>query len=239
MKPSRMLVLAAGGALAFTLAKAQTTAPVPQVSNIPAYVSLASRPSPSRAPARMVPAGTPIALQLETSLNTQYSGDGDGFAARVMKAVFYNGREVIPSGSILEGHVMHVADARPFQGESQLLLKPDQLTLPNGSRFTISAVVIQDDPQNPARVDSEGELHEPRGLMTSDLHHVELGGAGGFISGAVLAGGQGAMVGAGFGAAVAVGIWLVRRRHLVLDPGSQLTVRLQRPITLAAFPAAP
>lgn len=245
MKTSGLLVLSAAVALALPLAQAQTPALTPRVSDIPAPGQLMARPAPApppaptARPALLVPAGTPIALQLETQLNTQWNGYGDGFAARVMKTVFYQGREVIPSGSILEGHVMHVEDARPVKGQSELLLKPDLLTLPNGGRYTISAVVIQDDARNAARVDSEGMLHEPRGMMTSDVRHLEIGGAGGFIGGAVLAGGQGAMVGAGLGAAVAVGIWLVRRRHLVLNPGSQLTVRLQRPIELSAPAAAP
>lgn len=133
---------------------------------------------------------------------------------------------------------MHVQDARPVTSQSELLLKPDLLVMPNGQRYTVSAEVIQDDPHSAARVDSEGMLREPRGMLASDVHHTEIGSAGGFIGGAVLAGGQGAMVGAGLGAAVAVIIWLARRRHLVLNPGSHLTVRLQRPIQLVpALPA--
>lgn len=208
-------------------------APVPTLAP-----KLAARPAPAipvsaaSTAALVVPQGTPIALQLETQLNTQYTTVGDGFAARVMTPVYYRGQEVIPSGAILEGHVMHVQDARPAVSQSELLLKPDMLVLPSGQRYTISAEVIQDDAHSAARVDTEGMLREPRGMLASDVHHTEIGGVGGFIGGAVLAGGQGAMVGAGLGAAVAVGIWLVRRRHLVLNPGSHLTVRLQRPIQL-------
>ncbi|MGH9412276.1 MAG: hypothetical protein ACRD0Y_00920 [Terriglobales bacterium] len=298
MKAIRVLLAATAAATVLALtAAAQTTAPIPKVSNIPAPGTAAAgamtppaamAPMPTAAAntaaagapsdhaidavlppppetaadsddgaavapatsaaaptaaeataaALSVPQGTPIALQLETRLNTQYNSDGDGFAARVMTPVYYRGHEVIPSGSILEGHVMHVQDARPAQSESELLLKPDLLTLPNGQRYTISAEVIQNDPHSKARVDTEGMLREPRGMLASDVHHTEIGGVGGFIGGAVLAGGEGAMMGAGVGAAVAVGIWLVRRRHLVLNPGSHLTVRLQRPIRLTATPAA-
>lgn len=184
-------------------------------------------------PSEFVPAGTPIALQLETHLSTRDNQYGDGFAARVAQSVYYQGREVIPAGSILEGHVMRVRDERPYRADSELLLKPDQLTTPDGRNFTISAVVVQGDPHQESSVDSEGVLREPRGVMRADLHHAEIGGGAGVVGGALLAGGQGALVGGGVGVAVAAGIWLVRRRHLDLNPGSLLTVRLERPLQFA------
>ncbi len=76
------------------------------------------------------------------------------------------------------------------------------------------------------------------GMLAPDVRHTEIGSVGGFIGRAVLADGQGAMVGAGLGPAAAVGIWLACRQHLVLNPGSPLTVRLQRPIRLAPALAA-
>ncbi|MGH9480655.1 MAG: hypothetical protein ACRD1L_01070 [Terriglobales bacterium] len=208
-------------------------APAPRAQDIPApKAAPAAFHVPSAA--ALVPANTPIQLQLETHLSTRDNQFGDGFAARVMTSVFYQGREVIPSGSILEGHVMRVRDERPSLSDSQLLLKPDLLTTPDGQRYTISAEVIQSDPQGEAQVDSEGVLREPRGMLTTDLHHTEIGAGTGLVGGAIVAGGEGAVAGAGLGAAVAVGIWLVRHRHLELNPGSQLTVRLDRPLQLNA-----
>lgn len=215
--------------------------PAPRVQDIPAP-GPAAKPAmtpaafhvPRPAAAEVVPANTPIPLQLETHLSTRDNQFGDGFAARVMTSVFYQGHEVIPSGSIIEGHVMRVRDERPSISDSELLLKPDLLTTPDGQRYTISAEVIQSDPQGEAQVNSEGVLQEPRGMMTSDLHHTEVGAGTGLVGGAILAGGEGAAAGAGVGAAVAVGIWLVRHRHLELNPGSQLTVRLDRPLQLNA-----
>ena len=194
---------------------------------------LAAAQTPARA-ALLVPAQTPIALQLETPLSTRVNQYGDGFAARVMTSVYYNGHEVIPSGSIVEGHLLRVKDERPMRGASELYLQPDLLTTPNGTRYTISAEVVQSDPQHAAKVNNEGELREPRGMMLTDLRHVEAGTAVGAVGGALLAGGSGAVEGAGVGAAIAVGLWLVRHRHLVLNPGTRLTVRLERPIQLQA-----
>ncbi len=199
--------------------------------------SLLAIPAAAQAPTRttvLVPAQTPIALQLETPLSTRVNQYGDGFAARVMTSVFYNGHEVIPSGSILEGHLLRVKDERPLRGASELYLQPDLLALPSGARYTISAEVVQGDPQHAAKVNNEGELREPRGMMLTDVHHVEAGTAAGAVGGALLAGGTGAAAGAGVGAAIAVGLWLVRHRHLALPAGTHLTVRLERPIQLQA-----
>lgn len=209
---------------------AAQSAPAPQVRDLPPPSVHAAAASP----AAMLPAQTPIPLQLETHLNTRDAQYGDGFAARVKTSIFYQGREVVPAGSILEGHVVRVRDERPLRADSELLLKPDLLTTPDGQRYTISAEVVQSDPVHEATVDSEGVLREPRGMMVSDLHHTEIGAGAGVVSGALLAGGEGAAAGAGVGAAVAVGIWLVRHRHLDLNPGSELTVRLDRPLQLRA-----
>ena len=205
---------------------AAQSAPPPQVQDL--ALPVAAAPAGSA----IVPAQTPIRLQLETHISTRFSQYGDGFAARVMTPVYYQGRQVIPAGSIVSGRVLRSKDERPLRGVSELLLNPDELTMPNGRSYTISAVVIQSDPNNPARVNREGMLREPRGLMRTDIRHVEIGAGAGVLGGVLLAGGQGALIGTGVGAAVAAGIWLVRHRHLALAPGDQLTVRLDRPLRL-------
>lgn len=235
MKPRQFPFIVAVCITAASVAMAQR-APAPQSQDIPApgTVAAATRAT-TAAPAansNLVPAQTPIELQLETHLSTRDNKYGDGFAARVVKSVYYQGREVIPSGSILEGHVLRVRDARPLTSDSELLLQPDLLSTPDGQRYTVSAEVIQGDPVNESKVDKEGVLREPRGVMTTDVHHAEIGAGSGIVGGALLAGGEGALAGAGVGAAVAAGIWLARHRHLELNPGSKLTVRLDRPLEL-------
>ncbi|HXR97462.1 MAG TPA: hypothetical protein VN709_06420 [Terriglobales bacterium] len=233
MKPRQHFWVVASIIAATGWAMAQT-APAPRSQDIPAPTTAAA-PATAHAPvgdSNLVPAQTPIELQLETHLSTRDNKYGDGFAARVVKSVYYQGREVIPSGSILEGHVLRVRDARPMVSDSELLLQPDLLSTPNGQRYTVSAEVIQGDPVGESKVDKEGVLREPRGVMTTDIHHAEIGAGSGMIGGALLAGGEGAVAGAGVGAAVAAGIWLARHRHLELNPGSKLTVRLDRPLEL-------
>jgi hypothetical protein len=227
----RTLRIATAVAFAAALGAWAQSAPAPTVQDLPPATS-------SAANATTLPAQTPIALQLETHLSTRDNKYGDGFAARVSKPIFLNGQEMVPAGSILEGHVIRVQDERPAVADSELMLKPDLLTTPDGRSYVISAEVIQSDPITGAKLNSEGVLQEPRGMMSTDLHHTELGAGGGAVGGALLAGGAGAAAGAGVGAAVAVGIWLVRHRHLELDPGSTLVVKLDEPLTMSPAPEA-
>lgn len=252
-------LVAAFALAALTVSADAQQEPIPQVENIPAAgaqlaSSASSAPSTSTiAGARVqpaastagssavsaeLPARTPIQLQLETHLSTRFSAYGDGFAARVARPVYYQGREILPTGSIIEGHVVQVRDRRPASGDSELLLKPDRLTMPNGQNYTISAHLIQGDPHNAAKVGSEGVLKEPRGVMTSDLHHGEIAAGSGLAGGALLAGAQGALIGTGVGVAVVAGVWLIHKRHLELNPGSYLTVQLDRPLELRPQPAS-
>ena len=181
---------------------------------------------------RTVPAGTPLKLQLETRLSTADNRDGDGFAARVMVGVYYQGHEVIPEGSIVEGHVVEVKDSRPAVRDSELLLRPDLLSTPDGTQYRISADVMQVENGGGTHVDNEGGVHGERGPNGSDAKHAAIGVSTGAIVGAVLVGGKAALIGGGVGAAIAGGLWLLRKRHLELKPGAHIVIRLDRPVTL-------
>lgn len=182
--------------------------------------------------ARTVPAGTPLKLQLETRLSTGDTHQGDGFAARVMVSVYYHGKEVIPEGAIVEGHVLEVRDARPAVHDSEILLRPDLLNLPDGSQYQMHADVMEVDNGGDSRVDNEGAVHGERGPQHADVVNAGVGLTAGAVTGAVLAGSKAALIGGGVGVAIAGGLWLLRKRHLELKPGAHIIIRLDRPMTL-------
>ncbi len=200
--------------------------------------AISHRAAPHRGKTTL-PSGTPIALQLETSVSTASSKAGEGFAARVMKTVYLYGRPVIPAGSIVEGRVLHVKDTRPAQGHSELLLHPDLLTTPSGQRYHLIADVIQTDPISGTEVDSEGMILSKRGPSRADKLRLIAGGGGGAVTGAVLIGAKAALVGGGVGAAAAAGWWLLRHRHAEMKAGEHLTVRLDQPLRIESVPAMP
>lgn len=249
--PTSQDIPAPGTLAARTAPAPQPTAPAaeppapapdpPAARPLPPTSAPVARPAPAptpSAPARIVPAQTPIELQLETHLNTNDNKVGDGFAARVTQSVLYNGQTVIPAGAIVEGHVEMIRDTRPAEGTSEIMLRPDLLTMPNGDRYTISADVVQNDPLTGTKINNEGQIEAPRGPIQVDKTHAEIGGGSGLVAGAVLAGAKGALVGGGLGVAAAAGMWLVLHRHVDLNPGSHLTVRLDRAIQLQPHTSA-
>jgi hypothetical protein len=179
-----------------------------------------------------VPEGTPIRLQLETHLSTEDNKAGDAFAGRVVQSVLVDGREVIPAGAIIEGHVAHARDARPAVGSSELLLRPDLLTLPAGQQYTISAEVIQSDPLTNTSTDAEGVIRTPRAPSREYVKRSGVATAMSAITGAAILGGRGALWGGALGAAAAGGWWFLRHHHVDLNAGSELTVRLERTVKL-------
>jgi len=181
---------------------------------------------------RTVPAGTPLKLQLETRLSTADTHQGDGFAARVMVSVYYHGKEVIPEGAIVEGHVLKVEDARPAMHDSEMLLRPDLLSMPDGTEYHVDADVMEVDNGGGSHLDNEGTLHGKRGPEHADVVNAGVGLTAGAMTGAVLAGGKAALIGGGVGVAIAGGLWLLRKRHLELKPGAHIVIRLDRPMTL-------
>lgn len=186
--------------------------------------------------AQAIPAGTPLKLQLETRLSTADTHQGDGFAARVMVPVYYHGKEVVPEGAIVEGHVLEVHDSRPATHDSEMLLRPDLLNLPDGTQYRMIADVMEVDNGGDTRVDNEGVMHGTRGPEHADVVHAGVGLTAGAMTGAVLAGSKAALIGGGIGVAIAGGMWLLRKRHLELKPGAHIVIRLERPITLEPKP---
>lgn len=189
----------------------------------------------------VLPAGTPIEVQLETAVSSATAQQGDQFAGLVTRSVYINGRRAIPHGSILEGTVREVVDRRVATGASALLLEPNFLALPDGRRYRISAEITNALAATDVRVGSEGLLTAPRGMEPQDVHRTELASGGGLVAGAVVAGAQGALIGTGVGAGVALTWWLLSHRHAALNQGAILDVRLDRPVALtpASYAGAP
>ena len=182
------------------------------------------------APPRHLPAGTPLPMKLETGLSTADTQAGASFAARVTRSIYYNGRRVIPAGSIVEGHVLYSRDARPILGSAKLLLHPELLILPDGRRYRFTAEVTQ--AATGSRVDNEGVLHSPRAPMTADVRRTLLSAGTGALAGVVLSGTRAALLGGGIGAAAGVGYWLFSERHLTLKPGAELVISVDQPLAL-------
>lgn len=218
--------LGPGGTMTPAAAAASSTSPAAS------YAAPALSAQPQSQGGLRLPAGTPIAVRLETPLSSDSVKAGGSFAARVMRSVWLGKTEAIPAGSILEGHVLRVRDRSPLEGDSELMLSPDYLRIPGAGVYIISASLDSRTVPTGEKINSEGVIRQGRGFRARDARRTGLSSVAGVVAGAAVAGGEGALLGAGVGAVAAGGWYLLHHRHLALGIGTPLVVRLARPVEL-------
>ena len=180
-----------------------------------------------------LPAGTGVKMKLETPISTATTKVGDSFAGRVTEPVMLNGKEVIPVGATIQGHVARITEPRRIKGVPTISINPDVITMPTGEKYTLNAAVVDTSKETRTRVNDEGEIkgsgHDKRDLLVAGVGV----GAGAGV-GAAAGGGKGALIGAVIGGAAAATHWLWRRHSAELPAGSEITMELSRPMQLNA-----
>ncbi|MGH9581029.1 MAG: hypothetical protein ACRD2R_08550 [Terriglobales bacterium] len=180
-----------------------------------------------------LPAGTGVRMKLETSISTATSKPGDAFAGRVTESVALNGKTVIPVGASIEGYVVKVSEHRRIKGRPTIDLRPNMITMPNGDRYNMNAVVVDTDPATHTDVNDEGQI-KGQGMSGKDKVEIAAGTGAGLTVGAIAGGGKGALVGATIGAAATVTHWLTKRKSAELPPGTEIILELSRPMQMLA-----
>lgn len=178
-----------------------------------------------------LPTGTGIKMKLETPLSTRSSKAGDTFAGRVTEAVMLNGKAVIPVGAAVQGRVVRVTDPRRIKGVPTLDLMPDEITMPDGIRYNIQAVLVDTSAPH-TNVNDEGQIKGP-GHDKRDLLEMGVGTGAGVGVGAAVGGGKGALIGGMIGGGATVIHWLTRRHSADLPAGTEIVMELNRPLALS------
>ena len=187
-----------------------------------------------------VPAGTAMMVRLDTTLATFSNKAGDPFRASVTQPVVVNGQTVIPAGSTVEGRVTKVTEPRRISGKPTIGILPEAVILPTGERFYLDATLTDTNIKG-SDVNNEGQF---KGSTHDRRDTIEQGGgtAGGMLIGGLVGGPVGILVGGAIGAGGTTGHWLARHRSAVLPAGTELTLELNRPMTMmnsaTATPAA-
>lgn len=179
-----------------------------------------------------VPAGTALMVRLDTTLATFSNKAGDPFAGKLTQPVVINGQTVIPAGATVEGRVTKVSEPRRISGKPSIGILPEAVIMPTGERYYLDATLT--DTNIPGTdVSSEGQFkgsgHERRDTL-------EQGGgtAGGMLIGGLAGGPVGIVVGGAIGGGAATVHWLAKHRSAIMPAGTQLTLELNRPLTMSA-----
>ena len=168
-----------------------------------------------------IPRDAVLVIELQSSISTDISQQGDPFQARVTSPTEF-------SGAIVEGRVSRVKRAGKVKGSSQLQLSFDSIRMPDGrtSPFSASVVEILDmGNSDSGTVDSEGGV---RGRDNTKDSVTKVGASAGVgaIIGAIFGGGHGAAIGAAIGGSIGTaGVLTSRGKELRLERGQQLKIR--------------
>ena len=177
-----------------------------------------------------VPAGTALMVRLDTTLATFSNKVGDPFRASITQPVVVNGQTLIPAGATVEGRVTKVTEPRRISGRPTIGILPEAVILPTGERYYLDAT-LTDTSIKGTDVNNEGQF---KGSGHDRRDTIEQGGgaAGGMLIGGLVGGPVGILVGGAIGAGGTTGHWLGKHRSAIIPAGTELTLELNRPMTM-------
>ena len=173
--------------------------------------------------------GTNIFVSLLDRLSTSEVERGQHFRTTVSRDVTEGGRVVIPAGAEIDGRVAVVSSGHAG-ASGALRLEPEEVILPNGSRFHLHAEVTGASGSR-AHVVGEGTI-KPDSRVKRDS--IEYGGAvgSGAVVGAIVGGPVGALTGSLIGAGAITVHLLVSHSQVTLEPNTRLVFQLTDPLFL-------
>ena len=184
---------------------------------------------PNRHKAGELGVGARIQVRLMTRLSSGSSDRGESFRSRVIYDVVQDGVVLIPAGSELSGHVVDVSSGH-FAGHGTMRLRPDAVVLPNGTRYHLYAELAGTQGSH-TKMGSEGELKPSARTGRDTVEYGSVMGAGA-VTGAVVAGPGGALVGGVVGAGVVTAHLLINHPQATLESGTMLVFTLTEPLSM-------
>ncbi len=184
---------------------------------------------PAALPPGTLGEGTLIRIRLLNEVSSSFAEQGEPFRSRVASDVLQDGQVVIPAGAEIDGRVAEVSTGH-FGGHGSILLQPETVTLENGSKFQLHAV-INSTPGSNLKVGPEGIITPGSRLRKDGYEYAGIGG-GGMVVGAMLGGPPGMLAGGIIGAGVVTTHLLVSHPQANLASGSYLMLTLTEQVQL-------
>ena len=165
------------------------------------------------------PVGTLLTVRTREPLSSEGSESGDGFLAVLRQPLVIDGWVVARAGQTVVGRIVRAVEAGRTRGTSELGIELSQLLLVDGQQVQVRTQLIR----------SEGPKSVNR-----DVGAIAAGTGFGTIVGAAASGARGAAIGAAAGAAASViGVLSTRGRRTEVPPETELTFRLDAPLTIS------
>jgi hypothetical protein len=174
----------------------------------------------------VIPAGTRIAVVLDSPLSTRITKTGDSVSFRTSEPLPVDDFLEIPPETQITGKVVEARRPGGFGKQGVMRVKVEQIKLSSGTSTLLVARLDSQDVDNQGRISADSN----RG---ADLYTLATWAAQGTLLGASVKGGKGAAVGAGAGAVIGLIILMARRGpDLYLEPGMPFAIVLDQQVEL-------
>jgi hypothetical protein len=175
-------------------------------------------------------AGTVLRVRMLESLASGINKPGDTFRGTIIQNVFEDGSLMIPAGSEIDGHVATVSPGEGLGSDGSMTLRPETVTLPDGTRYRIYAMVSAT-PASHNRIGPEGEITAGLQLKRDSISYGAGVGAGA-ATGAIVGGPVGALAGTVIGAAAVTVHLLTSHPQANINTGAPVEFTLTQSLNL-------
>ena len=192
----------------------------PVVRSILGLILLAQTPSLAASATFAVPEDTALRIRLDDTLTSVDSQVGDPFSATVVDAGEYRNARVY-------GHITEIDMSGKVKGRTSMILRFDNLVMPDGHRTSIHAEIIElYHAPSGEKVDVEGAI-ESGGRGRKSIVHTAIGAGAGALLGGIFGGGEGAGIGSVVGGAGGLGTTAFHgRQKITLSSGQEMLIRV-------------
>jgi hypothetical protein len=179
----------------------------------------AEKPAPPRAAKFReitLPAETPLAIRLDTSVSTSTSAVESPVHGTLAESIVRNGVTVVPAGAVVRGAISSVRPSGRVKGRASISMAFDDLAI-GGTHHAIDARFARTAPAGKSR----------------DAKTIGIPAAGGAVLGAILGGKKGAAIGAAAGGGAGTAVVLTTPgRDISLQAGTLLSLHAGRVLTV-------
>ena len=165
-----------------------------------------------------VPAGTALALELQTGVASDKSRAEDAVRAKLTQPVVIDGTTVLPAGAIVNGSVLEAKQSGRVSGRASVSFRFDRLRSGDDTYDIHTARIAR----------------EAAATKGEDAKKIGIGAGAGAVVGAIAGGKKGLAIGSVVGAGAGTGVVLATRGEEVrLGPGAKVKTTFVEPITIA------
>ena len=180
-----------------------------------------------------VPAGTVIALRMDTYLSSDSSRIGDRFTATVFRSIVVDGRVVIPESTKVEGHVAGATSTGRGSKAGTISVVFDRIVFSAGSSIQIDCTLTTLNEEGRRKIEQDASYQESAGRARRAVVFIGAGGGAGATIGAVGGGSRETTT-----AGAILGALLGNGERAEVRPGAEFGMMVERSFSVDTFNVA-